>query len=718
MALSTEEAKTGGSFAAAGLFLAAFAAYGTGAMPSLYGGDSGELITSALALGVSHAPGYPLHALMGKLFSNVLPWGGPAYRVNLFSAFLSAATGVVLFSALRDLLKNAVAGAAGALVYAALPIVWDQAQGTEVFALNNLLAALLILFFVRAFPSDGRLRPRWLAGGGFLYGLGLANHQTLVFLAPGFVWAAGRFFWERGAGAAENLKRAARSATDWLPAATAFFLLGLSVYLYLPLRAARHPPVNFGDPHTLRRFVDVLTRKEFGRLELHPAALPFHTAGTVAAQLKSFFRQNVAAGGGFVLALGLLGFLLSSRRPDPAADVRRATSSVSRGAWLLFWILPGPFFYVFSNLSPFNTLAQWRMERFLLLPMLFLAAGAALLTERLLSKRRTGLAIVLLGAVCVEQVFFRPHPWFRWNLGFRDFGRNLCSSLEPRSLLLIDRVMFDEPTSCLMNRLLVERQRPDVRPIYRPGTLFELFYGEDILEIHRDRRYHRQQEREDALWRTLDRPLSVMAFVRDNLPPGDFVLNGLLFQEKKTGRPSDFYIWRGRGPHSPDDYPSRLIRVHYPYLAAKAGFEENDVAGAERYSAESLYVGRDMEWLFSNIGSLWSRWEPVAPELKVRAMRESGRAFSRAVGTDPFFPQGQFGAGYVELQRKNYAGAVDAFAAAARLRPDWPEAHYMLGLAYNFKGLRAEARRAWERFLALDPRSALASDVRRELSGS
>ncbi|MBI4395455.1 MAG: DUF2723 domain-containing protein, partial [Elusimicrobia bacterium] len=529
------------------IFLAAWGMYVSGASPSAYGGDAGELVTSSVALGISHAPGYPLHALVGKMFSLLHPWGGAAYRVNLSSAFLTALTVAGLFLFLQALFSSTTAALLGAALYAVLPIVWDQAQTTEVFALNNAVALGLLMLWHAARHEGGRLAGIGFWAWAFLFGAGLANHQTLLFLAPGFMFllvgspAAFLHFLRRNA-----------------PAAGLFFLLGLTLYLYLPLRAQAHPPVNFGDPHTLRRFFDVLTRREFGRLELHPAAVPFLTPTLLGEQARSFLKHNFHQLGWIAFLAGLLGLLLQPKRNI---------------GWFFFWFFSGPFFFLFSRLSPQNTLAQWRLERFLLLPSLFLVVGFAGGVRSLLLRKRIWLAGVLVLGVAIEQAASVSRPWFRWNLAFHDFGRNVCASLAPQSLLLIDRVLFDEPTSCLMNRLLVERKRPDLRVIYRPGTLFELFYGEDVLEIPRSRRLARQEEREKTLWAGLDRPLAVFAIARENLPPFPFHLNGLLYQKERLRFPEDeFFIRRDILRETARDYPTRLILVHYPYWQAKAAF--------------------------------------------------------------------------------------------------------------------------------------------------
>ena len=58
--------------------------------------DSGELISGAATLGVSHPPGYPLYVLTGHLFS-YMPLGNIAFRVNLLSSFFGALSVMMIY---------------------------------------------------------------------------------------------------------------------------------------------------------------------------------------------------------------------------------------------------------------------------------------------------------------------------------------------------------------------------------------------------------------------------------------------------------------------------------------------------------------------------------------------------------------------------------------------------------------------------------------------
>src|ERR1700758_1526650 len=109
--------------------------------------DTPELITAAVTLGVAHPPGYPLFTMLGHVFS-LIPFGSIPFRVNLLSVVCdSLAVGVVYLIAAR-LTRSRIAAAIGALTLAVNAVFWEWSLAAEVFPLNNLLAAILVLLLV------------------------------------------------------------------------------------------------------------------------------------------------------------------------------------------------------------------------------------------------------------------------------------------------------------------------------------------------------------------------------------------------------------------------------------------------------------------------------------------------------------------------------------------------------------------------------------------
>ena len=245
--------------AGAAVLVASFALYLSTLAPTLTWGwnktgvDGGELLAAANTLGIPHPPGYPTYTLLLKSFATVVPIGDFAYRGNLLSAILASATVLTVYwvtlrfcRALKPDAPKALAVTAAALgsaVFAASPLFWSQAVITEVYALNALFvgALLLIASHLALGPSPDRSdrapsTAPLLALFGFLLGVGLGNHLTLLAVAvPLLYWLWSTLGWRR-------------LASPWMLAA---FILGLAIYLYLPIRAAQEPPINWGEADTL-----------------------------------------------------------------------------------------------------------------------------------------------------------------------------------------------------------------------------------------------------------------------------------------------------------------------------------------------------------------------------------------------------------------------------------------------------------------------------------
>lgn len=226
------------------------------------GADSGDLAAAVATLGVPHPPGYPTYVLAGYLWSK-LPLGGElAYRLNLLSAVGAAlAAGLTVLMVVQlgqvpvanqdtvvraDSLNQAPlligAGAAG-LFLAFAPLLWTQATITEVYAPGMAVLCLLNLLLL-----NWRLAPsrRLLFLVGLTIGLGFGLLPQIVLVGPGLLLLiSGRDL-----------------STRFWPDLGCFLLgvaLGLCVFIYLPVRAAAQPFINWGDPSTPARFWMVVT---------------------------------------------------------------------------------------------------------------------------------------------------------------------------------------------------------------------------------------------------------------------------------------------------------------------------------------------------------------------------------------------------------------------------------------------------------------------------
>ncbi|PKO19048.1 MAG: hypothetical protein CVU39_00420 [Chloroflexi bacterium HGW-Chloroflexi-10] len=160
--------------------LAGLALYIRTLAPGLLLGDSGEFQTLAYTLGMTHPTGYPLYILLARVFT-LLPLGDLAWRVNLFSAVLAAATLACVYLIVQLLVGRRLASLSAAFSLAVMPLFWFYAVIAELYIPASFLTALIVLFLLLWRQQE---RPWMLFVTGLLGGLSLAVHSTVALAAP------------------------------------------------------------------------------------------------------------------------------------------------------------------------------------------------------------------------------------------------------------------------------------------------------------------------------------------------------------------------------------------------------------------------------------------------------------------------------------------------------------------------------------------------------
>ena len=290
--------------------------------------DAGELATVASLLGIAHPTGYPLFTLAGWVFLHLIPFGRVIWKLNLFAAvccsiavfgfyrlflFLLAEKTLNIFgirqeTSGRKKVKPAVpkplgsteriAAGAAALILAFSETFWSQAVSIEVYPLHLVFLSVVIALFVRAMlehsePSANANRI-WFVFA-LMLGLSFTNHMTTILLAPAFLYL---YFATHGS-----------SRVSWVKIAKAAvpFLVGLSVYLYLPLRAVHHPWMNWGNPVTWEKFLWHVSGKQF-------RVWMFSSFDSAGKQFGYFLSSYLPEFGYVPVLFALLGLVVLFRR--------------------------------------------------------------------------------------------------------------------------------------------------------------------------------------------------------------------------------------------------------------------------------------------------------------------------------------------------------------------------------------------------------------------
>jgi len=339
--------------------------------------DTSEYIATGHILGIPHPPGNPLFVLMARTWELFLAPSGlsVATRINLFSALMGSVAHGLWFLAVYHILsffsddrRFRLVGTITAVVVSATAFtVWNQSNVNEkVYTVSLMTVALLtwLAFHWRENLGKGR-DDNLLILMAFILALSVGNHLMAFLAAPALALFV---FWV-----------SPRVLLNWrlyVVGALAIFL-GLSIHLFLPLRAALGPIINEADPtcpsiqSALASIVtwgqagctelsDALSRRQYLKPPLIPRAAPLWSQ---FANFLQYFDWQWARGMGgsqtvfplvrlpftFLFAcLGLYGAVQHLRR-DSATGLYFLTLFATLSIGLVFYL---NFSYGFSLTAP------------------------------------------------------------------------------------------------------------------------------------------------------------------------------------------------------------------------------------------------------------------------------------------------------------------------------------------------------------------------------
>ena len=239
--------------------------------------DTSEYIAAAYVLGIPHPPGNPFFVLLGHVFT-LLPIAPTiAQRVNVMAALTSAASAGIWFLVAERVLAGwlssrwlrMVGASAAVLIGATTFTVWDQSIVNEkVYTISLLFFAIVAWLMVRwSDDPHGPRADKLLILSAFLVGLGYTNHPAGFLVIPAVGVAI--------------LARRPRVLLDrrLIVRCAAALALGLTPFLFEPIRAAQFPALNEGettaceshlalactlDHETWRRVAAHITREQYG----------------------------------------------------------------------------------------------------------------------------------------------------------------------------------------------------------------------------------------------------------------------------------------------------------------------------------------------------------------------------------------------------------------------------------------------------------------------
>lgn len=262
--------------------------------PTISFWDCGEFVATSYKLEVGHPPGAPVYQLLAHCM--MLLAGSHVERLAWWSNVLSAVAGgltamflfwtlVRLLAVKHKRLENGqvrlwrvwVAAAVGSACYLFCDTAWFSAAESEVYSLSMLFSAVIIWAMVcwwceqrcenPLLWSQKRYGARWMVLISLLLGLSMGVHQLSLLTLPMLIlcYCFGRKQ-HVGKQQASDASRKRRLETAVLCAV--FFLIGLTPFSVLAIRASANPPINQGNPSTVAAFKDYVSRAQYEKAPL------------------------------------------------------------------------------------------------------------------------------------------------------------------------------------------------------------------------------------------------------------------------------------------------------------------------------------------------------------------------------------------------------------------------------------------------------------------
>ena len=245
--------------------------------PSVAMWDTGEYMAAVKTLGIPHPPGNPFFVLLGHAFASLPIPVSYAARINIMAALASALSAGLWFLITErivarwivDKWQRLVVASLATLIGATAFTVWNQSVVNEkVYTISLLFFTICSWIIIEWIEEpDSPKADRLIVLVCFLLGLGYSNHPAgfLPLPAAGIALLTTRW----------------RTLLRWrlVLAGLGALILGLTPFIYEPVRAAYFPPINEGAPTacemklevgctfsklTEKRLMDNINRVQYG----------------------------------------------------------------------------------------------------------------------------------------------------------------------------------------------------------------------------------------------------------------------------------------------------------------------------------------------------------------------------------------------------------------------------------------------------------------------
>lgn len=649
-----------------------FAVYLSTICPEIYLGDSGEFAAAAFCLGIPHNSGYPLYALLGKIFC-FIPFGNIAFRLNLMSSTFAVLTVWLVHGMIFKLTSSRVSAFAGALFLAFAPLFWQQTLCAEVYALHAFFVILLIRLLWEWEEKRDFFRLLLFV---FATGVSFGNHMQTVMLAPAvlFLILSG--------------DRKALFQVKHFVLISCFFVLPLLIYLYLPIRTNADAAIHWGDPNTFRNFLEHVTAST------HREAYVLTKGPWDYLMRANEALWTVARQFGVLLVFALWGWF-----------------KVTRVRWRVFFagIILFDFVYtVFFNIIALDITA-FNIPTLIVLSTLA-GVGIAHIVKACGSSPSIGERVqrVIQAAFCAM-----PAIPLLFNFGLCNQGRNYLAydhalnifrTLGHGSILFIDG---DNNIFPVTYGRVVERMREDVTLYDRYNLFFRMPYlGEDreTFSFHGNWNAIRAILEKKIIEKTVKQGVYFAVFDPNivSVPKAYFrVPFGILsqvfrdasdFDRQSAEKVWDYYATESFQEDFERDYLNRQLCAYFYFRRGIYFIENGKTDIGFRYTKRASIMGYDDRMIHSDIAVFLS--DHGFHEEAREELEKAQRYYEELSGVHNNW-------GYYYYNLRDYDRAIRSFRKAIALNPGKPSYRNNLGFSLYEAGRREEAGLAFRKSLSI-----------------
>lgn len=437
--------------------------------------DSGELISSAYTLGITHPPGYPLYVMLSHPLV-YLPLGNIAFKIILFSTIMGSLCSLMAYKITEQVLKDfqykELLSLISSLTFSFSYTVWSQSVVAEVYCLSTFIITLSTLLLLK-YTFEPSFKTLYIVS--FLFGISITAHYTSLVLFPILVFVV----WLKDKKQLVNIKLVVLCLF--------FFLLGLSTLLFLPFRAWQEASLTWGDPQNISQFLWLILRKGYA------VPGPERSFSLFLEQMKSFnlYREF----GVFSLFFIVFGIITGFRK-----------YSIYFAVTLIILLVLNVGIVIYGNPVEENI---FLLESFHVPGYLILSVSVAIAVKELsnLLKRFrikelitivSGLAVIPTSCFALN---FYSNNWSNYYISY-DYGKNVLKSCKYNSVLF---TWGDSGAFPLWYLQYVEKYRTDVVLLHCPHLDAYWFWKDKLGLVDKERLY--------SMWETSQGPENMVRFI-------------------------------------------------------------------------------------------------------------------------------------------------------------------------------------------------------------